>query len=154
MSSILFEAPAYDPARERRKRVVISTIIAAAIVVAVLGYFLRFWPEEHVVNQFFTALQHNQFEQAYGIWFHDPNWKQHPQQYANYPYADFYNDWGPSGEWGIIKDFHVDTAAAPKSGSSGVVVQVTVNGRTKRCFVWVEKKTKTLTFSPFELQQT
>lgn len=154
MSSSLFEAPPFDPARERRKRILIAGIVIACVVIGICAYLYRYWPEERVVGQFFSALEHKDFEKAYAIWLHDPNWKQHPQQYANYPYADFYNDWGPSGEWGIISAYHVDTAAAPKSGSSGVVVQVTVNGRTKKCFIWVEKKTKTLTFSPFELQQT
>ena len=154
MSSTLFEAPAYDPARERRKKIIISAIVIVAMVVAAVAWFNRYWPEKRVVSQFFTALEQKDYEKAYGIWLHDPNWKQHPQQYANYPYKDFYTDWGPSGEWGLINAFHVDTAVAPKSGSSGVVVQVTVNGRTKKCFLWVEKSSKTLTFSPFELQQT
>ena len=156
MSSTLFEAPPFDPSRERRKRIIIASIVVACVVVGVFAYLYRYWPEERVVGQFFTALQHKDFEKAYGIWFHDANWKQHPQQYPSYSFSDFYSDWGPGGEWGIITTFHVDTAMVPPSehGSSGVVVQVTVNGRTKKCFIWVEKKTKTLTFSPFEIQHT
>jgi hypothetical protein len=154
MSSTLFEAPQFDAARDRRKKTILSIILVVVVVVGACAWFLRFWPEERAVDHFFHALQQKDYEKAYGIWLHDAEWKQHPQQYASYPYSDFYNDWGPSGEWGIINQYHVDTAATPKSGSSGVVVQVTVNGRTKKCFVWVEKKTKTLTFSPFELQQT
>jgi len=53
------------------------------------------------------------FEPAYGIWMHDPDWKQHPDKYSQYPYNDFIKDWGPSGEWGIIKSHHVDGTKSP-----------------------------------------
>ena len=88
---------------------------------------------------------------------HDPDWKQHPDRYARYTYNDFIKDWGPSGEWGIIKSHHVDGAAVPSgySGSpfataSGVVVVVTVNDRVAdKAHIWVQKDDKTLGFSPY-----
>ena len=67
-------------------------------------------------------------------------------------------DWGPGGEWGLVKSYHVDGSAVPKGGngtkfdvaSSGVVVVVTVNERVgQKAHVWVEKSDKTLGFSPF-----
>ncbi len=148
MPSTIFTAPEYDPRRERRKRVIIAAIIAAAVVIGVFAYLFRNWPEERVVDHFMTALVNKDFEQAYAIWMHDPNWKQHPQDYPNYSFREFYNDWGPGGEWGIINSFHIDGSANPKGGS-GVVVQVTINQRKEPARLWVEKKTKTLTFSPF-----
>lgn len=148
MPSTIFTAPQYDPRRERRRRSILAAVIAAAIVVAVFAYLYRNWPEERVVDRFFTAVVNKDFEKAYGIWLHDPNWKQHPQNYPNYTFREFYNDWGPGGEWGIIRSFHVDGSARPKQGS-GVVVQVTVNDRKEPARIWVEKKDKTLTFSPY-----
>jgi hypothetical protein len=65
-----------------------------------LAWAYHNWPEEHVVDRFFDALQQKDYEDAYGIWMHDPAWKQHAQKYAKYSYGDFYNDWGPGGEWG------------------------------------------------------
>ena len=126
---------------------VIAAVAAAAIVAGVLGYLFRNWPEERVVDHFFTALVNKDFEKAYGIWLHDPDWKQHPQN-PNYSFRDFCNDWGQGWEWGIIKSFHVDGSASPKKGS-GVVVVVTINERKEPARIWVEKKDKTLTFSPF-----
>src|SRR5512147_2102649 len=102
MSSTLFEAPAYDPRRERRRRIVVIAVLVVAAVMAVLAYRYRNWPEERVVNRFFHALQQKDYEGAYATWMHDPAWKQHPQQYGQYPYEDFYRDWGPGGEWGVI----------------------------------------------------
>ena len=147
MSTTVFTAPSYDPRRERRNRVIIAVIVVAAIVVGILAYLYRNWPEERVAGQFFTALVNKDFEKAYGIWLHDPVWKQHPQN-PNYSFREFYNDWGPGGEWGIIKSFHVEGSASPKQGS-GVVVVVTINERKEPARIWVEKKDKTLTFSPY-----
>ncbi len=148
MPSTIFTAPQYDPRRERRIRIIIAAVVAVAILISVLGYLYRNWPEERIAGQFMTALVNKDFEKAYGIWMHDSDWKQHPQQYSDYNFREFYNDWGPGGEWGIIKSFHIDGSASPKGGS-GVVVQVTINERKEPARLWVEKKKKTLTFSPF-----
>ena len=147
VASTIFTAPEYDPQRERRRRIKIAVVVAVVIVVGVFIYLFRNWPEERVVDHYFTALVNKDFEQAYGIWLHDPNWKQHTAN-PNYSFHDFYNDWGPGGEWGVIKSFHVDGSANPKGGS-GVVVVVTVNDRKVQARIWVEKKDKTLTFSPY-----
>jgi hypothetical protein len=148
MPSTIFTAPEFNPARDRRKRIVVISVIAAVLVVATLAYLYRHWPEERIVHRFFTALQNKDYEQAYGIWLHDPDWKQHPRQHPNYSYHEFYVDWGPGGEWGLVRGFHIEGSASPKGGS-GVVVVVTVNDRKEPARIWVEKKDKTLTFSPY-----
>jgi hypothetical protein len=153
----LFEAQPYDATRARKKRQLILAIIGLVIVVAILWWMFRFWPEEHAVNQFFDALQQQSYEKAYGVWMQDPDWKQHPDKYARYPYNDFLKDWGPSGEWGIIKSHHIDGSKVPTghSGSpfataSGVVVVVTVNERVSdKAHIWVQNDDKTLGFSPY-----
>ncbi len=153
----LFEAQPYDPHPARRRRDLILGLIVLVIVIGVVWWLFRFWPEEHQVDRFFDALQQQNYEQAYGAWVHDPQWKQHPEKYSQYPYNDFVKDWGPSGEWGIIKSHHIDGAAVPKgySGSpfalaSGVVVVVTVNDRVAdKAHIWVQKDDKTLGFSPY-----
>ncbi len=146
--STLFQAPPYDPARERRRKRMIVAIVILAVVALVLFFRFRNWPYEHIVGNFFNALEHQQYDQAYAIWMHDPQWKQHPDKYKLYPYGEFYNDWGPGGEWGLVKQFSIDGSVRPKQGS-GVVVQVTVNNRADKARIWVEKKDKTLTFSPY-----
>ncbi len=154
----LFDAPKYDPAKARKRNIRIISIVVIVIVVGALLWQFRYWPEEHVVNQFFDALQQQKFEQAYGIWMHDPDWKQHPQKYDRYPFQNFMQDWGPGGEWGIIKSHHVDGSAIPTGGngspfikgSSGVVVVITVNDRVAdKAHLWVQKSDKTLGFSPY-----
>ena len=157
MGMTLFEAKPYDPREGRKKRNIIIGIVFLVIILALLWWQLRFWPEERVVDRFFDALQEQKFEPAYGIWMNDPNWKQHPERYSRYTYNDFVKDWGPSGEWGIIKSHKIYGVGVPHghSGSpfavaSGVVVVVTVNDRiADKAHLWVQKDDKTLGFSPY-----
>ncbi len=147
MTTTIFEAKPYDEARARTRRVWISSIIVAVLIVAFFVWWFRFWPEERVVDKFFDAIQSQNYEQAYAIWMNDPQWKQHPDKYTRYPFNEFYTDWGPGGEWGLVKTHKVDGAAS--GGGTGVVVVVTVNGRAEKARVWVEKSDKTLHFSPY-----
>lgn len=142
------DAQQYDAAGERRRRIRIATIVVAILLVAGLAWMYRNWPEEHAVDRFFSAIQKQDFETAYGIWMHDPQWKEHTQKYQRYPFNEFYRDWGPGGEWGLIKNYEVSGSAVPKGGS-GVVVEVIVNGRAERAHIWVEKSDKTFSFSPY-----
>jgi len=147
-SKTLFEAPPYDPAKERKRKIKITIIVAVIVVLAVLIWVNRYWPQEHQVSQFFSDLQKQNYKAAYGVWMHDPSWQQHPEKYSRYPFNEFYRDWGPGGEWGLIHTFKVLGAIHPKNGS-GVVVGVEVNGRVDQAHVWVEKSDKTLNFSPY-----
>ena len=150
MPSTIFTAPDYNPARERRRKVILILIVCMVVVGAIMAWWFRYWPEEHVVNKFFDALQSQDYKSAYGIWQHDPNWQQHAQKYSGYPFEDFYRDWGPGGDWGIIKTHEVACAASPPGGN-GVVVVETINGRVQKARVFVLSADKTLSFSPFEV---
>jgi hypothetical protein len=148
MTTTIFEAKPYDPVKERRRRLLIIGIITVLLVGVFLAWWFRYLPYERRVDRFFDALQQKQYETAYGIWMNDPNWKQHPQNFKQYPFGEFYIDWGPGGEWGLINSHHVDGAAAPSHGS-GVVVVTTVNERSEKARIWVEKSDKTMHFSPY-----
>jgi hypothetical protein len=145
----LLDAQQYDEARARRRRVRIIAAIVLVIFFAWLAYHLRNYPERHAVDKFFTALQKQDYESAYGIWWNDPDWKQHQQKYSNYPFNDFYRDWGPGGEWGLIKNHSLDCSYGTQSG---VIVQTTVNQRAEHAYLYVSKSDKNLTFSPNEIQ--
>lgn len=147
----LLDAKAYDPEKARKRNIRIVSFIGLVIVLVCVVWWFRYWPEEHIVGNFFTDLQKQDYKAAYGIWMHDPNWEQHPQQYSKYPFNDFYRDWGPGGEWGLIKTVDVYGASTCPGGGSGVVVDVVVNGRAEHAQVWVEKSDRTLSFPPCEL---
>jgi hypothetical protein len=147
----LLDAKEYDPnkARKRTRRIVSS--IAILVIVLGLGWWFRNWPQERMVGHFFESLQKQDYKTAYGIWMHDPGWEQHPGKYQKYPYGDFYRDWGPGGEWGLIKTEKVYGSSTCPGPGTGVVVDVVVNDRAEHAQVWVEKSDKTLSFPPCEL---
>src|SRR5512140_494706 len=103
MTDTIFTAPEYNPARERRNKIIIIVLICLVIVAAAAVWWFRYWPQEHIVNRFFDAIEAKDYKAAYGIWQHDPQWEQHQDKYAQYPFNDFYRDWGPSGDWGLVK---------------------------------------------------
>lgn len=147
----LMDAQQYDPTRDRRRRIWIAAVIILLLIGAWVAYHFRDYPERAAVNKFFAALQSQNYEGAYAVWFHDSDWRQHPAKYSNYPFNDFYRDWGPGGEWGLVKSYTVDCSLSPGKGS-GVIVQVTVNDRAEHPYVWVQKSDKTLSFPPNEIQ--
>ena len=147
----LLDAQQYDAARDWRRRRIILALVVLLVVAAWGAYHFRNYPERSAVNRFFAALQKQDYETAYGVWFNDPSWRQHPQKYSNYEFNDFYRDWGPGGEWGLVKSYAIDCSLSPGSGS-GVIVEVTVNDRAEHPYVWVQKSDKTLSFSPNEIQ--
>ena len=147
----LLDAREYDPEKEHKRKVRIISVVVIAVILLCLGWWFRYWPEEHIAGRFFAALQEQDYNAAYGIWMHDPQWQQHPDQHPRYPFSEFYRDWGPGGEWGLIKTEKVFDASRCPGGGTGVVVDVVVNNRAQHAQVWVEKSDHTLSFPPCEL---
>jgi len=146
----LLDAQPYDPAKLRRRKIKITATVVVVVLLAALAWMYRNWPEERAVDKFFTALQHQDYETAYGIYFNDSGWLQHREKYSQYTYADFYRDWGPGGEWGLIKSHSIYGSANTKNfGGGGVVVEVIVNERSEHARMFVEKADKTLTVYPY-----
>lgn len=147
-SMTLIDAQQYDDARARRRRNRIIAGVIIGLILAFFAYHYRNFPQRHLADKFFTALQQQNFEQAFAIWNHDPDWKQHPEKFSTYSYGDFQRDWGTSSEWGIIKSHQIDCSYA---SGSGAIIQVTVNQRAEHAYVWVDKSDTTIHFSPNEI---
>jgi hypothetical protein len=145
----LLDAQPFDAARARRHKIKIGAAIVVIIALAVLAWMYRNWPEERVVSHFFSALQRQDYESAYAIYFNDPAWREHPQKYPQYAYADFYRDWGPGGEWGLIKSFRMYGSVSTKGSGGGVIVEVVVNGRAEHARMFVQRSDKTITVYPY-----
>jgi hypothetical protein len=143
----IFQAKDYDPAVYKRRRMYVIGAVVVAIIVAFLVYHFWDWREQHTVDKFLTAIEHKDYEKAYGLWNADPNWKQHPQKYAGYNFGTFELDWGPTGEYGEIRSHHIREAITPKN-SSGVVIVTMINDRKEPLALWVEKKDRSITFLP------
>ncbi len=144
----LLDAPAYDPSRaRRRKSILIASLVACVVIAGLLFYFWN-WPQEHRVNQFFSTIEGGDMPKAFGIWNHDSDWQKHPQQYASYSYGRFETDWGHASDWGDIKTHKITMS---KTVGSGVVVGIELNGQKTPIFLWVQRSSKTLGFSPVQL---
>ena len=146
----LLDAQPFDTARARRRKIKIVAAIIFVLVLAVAAWMYRNWPEERVVSIFFAALQKQDYESAYAIYFNDRGWQQHQQKYSQYTYADFYRDWGPGGEWGLIKSYRIYGSANTQGFmSGGVIVEVIVNDRAEHARIFVERSDKTITVYPY-----
>ncbi|HWF67924.1 MAG TPA: hypothetical protein VN670_11495 [Acidobacteriaceae bacterium] len=145
----LLDAPQYNAGQARIRRNILIGILVAIPFIAFFTWYLWNWPEEHRVNTFFHAIEAKDYPQAFGIWNNDPQWQQHTDQYKNYSYQAFLSDWGPNGENGIISKAKI---VVTKQYGTGVVIGVRINGNPKTLFLWVERKSKTLGFSPVDLR--
>jgi hypothetical protein len=149
----LLDAKEYDPRPARR----MWRLVGGAVLVLVLAFIawrvFRYTPYTNVINKFFSAIERKDFDTAYGVYNGDPDWKQHADKYDKYSLSQFKLDWGPSGEYGAITSHKIDCATEPETkdfhSPSGVIVVVIINNQTKEMSLWVEKKTKTITTSPF-----
>jgi hypothetical protein len=138
----LLNAPEYDSRRDTRIRnlwIAAGVLVLLAIVIGVGGFVLGHgWffsnlPAEHKVNTFFEALEAKDYSKAYGIWWNDPEWQQHPQKY-DYTLQRFTEDWtSASPVNGPILSHHVDISRTDGSGmfGSGIIVAGRVNGDHK-----------------------
>ncbi len=148
----LLDAKEYHPEKERRRRARIMYAVFLVLLIGVAVWFNRFWPEKRTADKFFAALQKQDFEDAYGIYFHDADWKQHPQNHSQYALNEFKQDWGPGGEWGLIKSYRIYGESNCPGGGTGVVVDVIVNDRAQHAQVYVDKSDKTISTPPCDLE--
>jgi hypothetical protein len=155
----LMDAKEYDPRPAQRRRRLAA--IAAVLLLVLLVLWLwpsgryRYWRQWNIAEKFFAALEHKDFDDAYGLYQGDAGWKQHPEKYSSYTVSQFTLDWGPSGEYGPITSHHVDCAVTPPrkgfGSPSGVIVVITINNRTEPRSMWVENKSMSITDSPYKV---
>ena len=85
----LLNAPEFDAQKEtRRRNILIGSGVGIALlaVLSLAGFLLGHgWlftnlPVEHKVSVFFSALQSQDYPRAYGLFYNDANWQQHPEK--------------------------------------------------------------------------
>jgi hypothetical protein len=158
----LMDAPAYDPAHDRRMKALLISGIAILVLAFVLGvagrasghgWFFSNVPAEHKVDHFFNALEAQDYDKAYGIYENDDNWKQHPDKFG-YPQKRFIEDWTTySPVKTAITSHHVDVSNVDGHGfwGTGIIVAVRLNGEHK-AFLYVNRSDRTLEWpAPHEL---
>ncbi len=153
----LMDAPAYDPARDDRRRNIFIGVAVTLVLLGILafsgyvsghGWLFTNIGYEHRVNNFFDALEAKDYSKAYGIYYNDPDWQQHPARYSGYPLARFTEDWTTDSPINQpITSHHVDKSVAAGSGyfGTGVIVAVRANGDHK-IYMYVNRADKTMTW--------
>jgi hypothetical protein len=146
----LLDAPVYDRTlTKRRRNLVIGALLFCAVACMVVALCWNL-PAEHRVNQFFSAVEAQDFSKAFGIWNNDPDWQEHTQRYAKdgYPYGRFVVDWGRSGDYGRITSHKILHSI---SYGNSTLLAVEINGRKAALPLAVTKSTQTMNFPPFNL---
>jgi len=153
----LLNAPEFDVKKENRKRNILvgsGITFAFLVVLAVAGFLMGHgWlfmnlPVEHRMNLFLSALQEQDYPKAYGVFYNDPNWQQHPDKYKDYPLQRFTEDFTTESDWKApVTSFRVGCS---KRDETGTAVYATVNGTTSLTLKY-QRADGTLTFFPYEL---
>ncbi len=160
----LLDAPKFDAVRDRRNRTILFSTAGIIAVLFIGSWFVAGMPVdfpwnwwEHfrgraAANHFLSAVEQNDLGKAYGVWTHDPDWKNHPQQHVGYPFERFQKDWSPASsgnDYGAIKAHKI--LAARISGNV-LIMGIRINGlKSNALFLNYEPKSRTLGFSPVEL---
>jgi hypothetical protein len=145
----LLEPP---PEKNNKPRAMAITGVALfAVLIVVLWFVFRYYPEKKVTGQFFDALVAGETDRAYGIW--------KPTQ--SYRKDDFLADWGPAGYYGPVKSYKIMGAKAPdKSNSIAVDVAISPyapmpdasdaekSRKTRVVVLWVSPGDKSISFPP------
>ncbi|MGP8269830.1 MAG: hypothetical protein ACLQLH_07160 [Terracidiphilus sp.] len=157
----LLDAPVFNEARERRRRVSLYTAVGLLLALIVAWWLVAGrpvdWPwnwNSHLfgrsaVNGFLTAVEQNDLPKAYGIWVHDKNWQQHPAQYGSYPFERFQQDWGPASAANEYGPIHSHKIAAERMYGNVLLVAVLINGRKSKALnLDYDPNSHTLNYSP------
>jgi hypothetical protein len=160
----LLDAPEFNAARDRRNRIIIYSTLSVVVTVFVVWWLIAGhpldWPwnwDAYIfgrsrVNSFFTAVEQNDLQKAYGIWFNDANWQKHPAEYNAYSFARFEQDWSatsPQNEYGPI---HSHSIVAERYVGNVLVAGILLNGRkSSPVFLAYDPRDRTLSFSPIQL---
>lgn len=146
----LLDSSSEEP-KSKLRRYVITCLALAFLIAWGLWWIFRFYPERKAVVEFMDTVVAGDFQRAYQLWKPVPS----------YTYQDFLSDWGPAGEFGPVKSYHIETAQRLKN-ASGVIVVVAVSpyqpfpgkqdrgkyAKTQEVNLWVEVRDKSLGFAP------
>ncbi len=155
----LLDAPKFDEARERRRRTILYSSVSLFFVLFISFWLVSGrpidWPwnwythleGRSCMNRFLTAVEQSDLEKAYGIWLHDPDWKEHPTHLKFYTFDKFEDDWSPTSHdnlYGVIKSHKI---VAVRMYGNTLLAAILINGRKSGALnLTYDPKTHTLTY--------
>lgn len=142
---------ANQPEPSKTPRYIILGVMIVFLAVFLSWRAVRYDAEEKVATDFFSSLAAGDLQKAYTLW----------KPTADYSFKDFQDDWGPSGFYGPIKSFKIESAAAPRKSDTSVAVRVLVSPytpfpkyddtretKTKSIVIWVNRANHSLSLPP------
>jgi hypothetical protein len=152
----LLDVGTEDP-NARKRRYILTIVVATVLLLLALWWFIFGFlhlPERRAAAHFFDTITSGNFQSAYQQTKADP---------AHYTFKDFTDDWGPTGYYGPVKSYQIESASSPAKSGSGIIVTVDVSpytpfpsdneveksSHTKEIKMWVESKDKSISISPF-----
>lgn len=142
---------ANQPEPSKKPYYIVITVLVVFLIVLFMWWSVRFDSEEKDATVFFSAVSAGNLQQAYTLW----------KPSESYSFKDFQDAWGPSGYYGPVKSFKVDSASAPRKSDSSVAVTVLVSpyqpfpkdgtaeaNKTKAIVVWINRTTHSFSFPP------
>jgi hypothetical protein len=135
MPMTLLDAQPEKPKGVLRRYLVLWILLAVGSA-TILFILFRNYNEERAVARFMTALQQEQYREAYQLWQPGPS----------YTFEDFMAGWGEKGDYGKIREFEI--LGSRSKGSNTVIVVVRIN-KGQPTEILVDRKTKGLAYSVF-----
>lgn len=142
---------ANQPESSKKPYYIILGVLVVFLIALFVWWSVRFDSEEKDAKTFFSAVAAGNLQQAYTLW----------KPAESYTFKDFQDAWGPSGYYGPVKSFEVESASAPRKSDSSVAVTVLVSpyqpfpkdgtaeaNKTKTIVVWINRTSHSFSFPP------
>jgi len=141
------DGDAGPPPSKAPRYIILGVIIILAVTIP-LYLVLRYHAEKATATQFLNELVAGDFQGAYRTW----------KPGSSYSYQDFLRDWGPTGEYGPVKSYDLQSARSP-AGASGVIITIAVSAispfpgagagsSVKEIRLWVEHSDQSISYAP------
>jgi hypothetical protein len=138
MAGFLDEYGAGDERRARIIKIVVVSVIAAAMLYGLLYFFFRNYRQEQQAKRFFELLEAHNYTAAYDMWVSSDS------ERSGYPMAAFLQDWGPKA-----MDIHSFTIMDAESCGNSVIVDADL-GPAGDKKLWINRQSLELGFGPYE----
>lgn len=147
----ILDSGAEEP-KSKLRRYIVSVIALVLLLVFVVWHTFRFFPEKRAAQRFFDALAAGDTARAYELW----------KPLPSYTMDRFLEDWGPSGYYGPVESYRIQSVSWPEKGGNSVIVvaelspfapfpednDVQKTRRIKEVRIWVNSSDKSLSFPP------
>ena len=148
----IFDGTDEEP-KSKIRRYVITGLALVLLLSGGVWYLFRFYPEKRTVEGFLQTVIRGDLQAAYHMWQPNPS----------YTFQDFVeHDWGPRGDYGPVRSFHIEDIQSSGGRGGGVIVVVAVSAtapfparddsaklrEVKEVRLWVDRETKALRFAP------